>query len=982
MSFRVLGTLEIANGAVVRGARERKLLSLLLLEAPAAVTRPAAAEWVLGVEGTADQSGVHVAVSRLRRQLRDHKMVATVERTRAGLRLVTDLDAIDSVRFKRLLVEARTRPLNDSARRHRVREALALWRGEVLMGEDVPHHPAVTELTELRFSALEETFEGGLAMAGDPGDLAELLAWCRANPHRERLWALAMIALYGNGRHVEALALFQEARHRLIDTLGLEPGPELVDLERRILNHHPSLAGNQSGGRIALSDHGSSLAAATVSLPILPSPGSLFAAGNLPCPQTSFVGGVQEVNRVAAAVARVWLVTLVGAGGMGKTRLSIEAASTLTEEFPDGVWFVELAPIGHGDAVCHAVASTLSIALEPGKTLLASIVDRLAAQRALLVLDNCEHVIDAVAELAAAIGRAAPKASVLATSREPLGVVGEQVWAIAALAPRVEAVELFCDRARAADHAFEPTDADIEVIGTICERLDGMPLAVELAASRVRSMSLNQLTARLADRFGLLHGTARGGTAARHQTLRATVEWSYRMLGEDERVLFDRLSVFAGSFDLDAVEAVCGLGPLERVDVFELLSGLVDRSLVILDRAPREGRYRQLETLRQYGAERLGERGERGRLLDAHLAHFAGVAKEARRAFQGDSCVAGAEQFLANWDDLRAALGWSVERGDHERGTDLVDAPTMFACFWFKFEVGEWAQLLIRQRLAGPVVYGIAALFAAFAADREVTLELSDRGLSLAVGDDDPASVQCWHSRLTALSVTPGGAAAAFEAAQHLIAAAERRSSTDVFWRAYAHMVAAWMHSNLHPGRASELLDRAFDAAAPLHNEVLDGYGQLVAGHLASAAGDKNQAMAHFEALAKLAETVGSPHLGVMAPWSIAHVAHALGDRQAAIAAYRSAVAWLYDVRDWVHLWPVIELVCGWGARQGDQELAAVILGHLDANGIAMSGYQRGRARTAALLAEVATAPAAQTLGRRLNRDQLIQHVLNEFQRA
>ena len=163
MSFRVLGTLEIANGAVVRGARERKLLSLLLLEAPAAVTRPAAAEWVLGVEGTADQSGVHVAVSRLRRQLRDHKMVATVERTRAGLRLVTDLDAIDSVRFKRLLVEARTRPLNDSARRHRVREALALWRGEVLMGEDVPHHPAVTELTELRFSALEETFEGGLA---------------------------------------------------------------------------------------------------------------------------------------------------------------------------------------------------------------------------------------------------------------------------------------------------------------------------------------------------------------------------------------------------------------------------------------------------------------------------------------------------------------------------------------------------------------------------------------------------------------------------------------------------------------------------------------------------------------------------------------------------------------------------------------------------------------------------------------------------
>lgn len=227
-----------------------------------------------------------------------------------------------------------------------------------------------------------------------------------------------------------------------------------------------------------------------------------------------------------------------------------------------------------------------------------------------------------------------------------------------------------------------------------------------------------------------------------------------------------------------------------------------------------------------------------------------------------------------------------------------------------------------------------------------------------------------------------GSARSNFEAAQNLVAAAEGLPSTDIFMRAYAHMVAAWMHALLHPGRASAHLDRAFDAAASLHNELLNGYGQLVAGHLASAGGDKSRAMAHFEALAKLAESSGSPHLGVMAPWSIAHIAHAIGDRRAAIAAYRAAVAWLYDVRDWVHLWPVIELVCGWGARHGDQELAAVIAGHLDANGVGMSGYRRGGQRTAAILAEVPTTPAAAARGRRMGRDELIEHVLAELQQA
>ena len=307
MRFRLLGRLEVGDGATVRGARERKLLALLLLEAPAAVARTVIAEWVLGEGGTADESGVHVAVSRLRRQLRDHGVDATIERSPAGLRLIADPDTIDSMRFKRLLLEVGALPTDSSDRRHRLAEALGLWRGDVLAGEDLPWHPAVSELLELRFAALKEQFTAESATAEDPINLAELLTLCRDLPHRERLWALAMRALYRNGRHVEAIALYQEARTRLIETLGLEPGPDLVDLKRRILRHDPTLE------RIPTQEQ------PAVEKPTVP--------GNLPMQSTSFVGREREVNDVVELVGAQRLVTLTGVGGVGKTRLALHVAA-------------------------------------------------------------------------------------------------------------------------------------------------------------------------------------------------------------------------------------------------------------------------------------------------------------------------------------------------------------------------------------------------------------------------------------------------------------------------------------------------------------------------------------------------------------------------------------------------------------------------------------------------------------------------------
>ena len=321
------------------------------------------------------------------------------------------------------------------------------------------------------------------------------------------------------------------------------------------------------------------------------------------------------------------MVTLTGVGGVGKTRLATEAARAAAGEFPDGVWLCELAPVADPDAVAHAVATTLAVRRQEGLSMLDSVVDALRGRRLLLILDNCEHVLDAAAELARRVTASCPTVALLATSREPVGVAAERVWAVPSLDAAVEGVELFCDRAAAADAAFSPTEADRAVIAGICGRLDGIPLAIELAAARVRSMTPTELAGRLDDRFRLLRGGRRGGLE-RHQTLRATVQWSHQLLTGQERALFDRLAVFAGGFDLDSAEAVCADDTIDPLDVGDLLAALVDKSMVVADRHGPRTRYRLLETLRQYGEERLAEDGELAPLRDRHLDHYVATARQ------------------------------------------------------------------------------------------------------------------------------------------------------------------------------------------------------------------------------------------------------------------------------------------------------------------------------------------------------------------
>jgi predicted ATPase len=412
--------------------------------------------------------------------------------------------------------------------------------------------------------------------------------------------------------------------------------------------------------------------------------------GNLPRLQTESVGDLANLQRRVANLAQASVVTLTGSGGVGKTRAAIEIGWLVVDEFVDGVWLVELAPVADPDLAVTTIASALGASLQPGSTMIESIVDWCLGRRMLLIIDNCEHVLDPVIEVVQAIVASCPTVTIIATSREPLGVAGETVTRIASLDERY-ATELFVLRARSADAGFEPTDADAEAIAAICRRLDGIPLAIELAAARIRSLSPAELLERLDDRFRLLRGGGRGGLE-RHQTLRATVAWSYQLLAGDAQLLFDRLSVFAGSFDLAAAEAVCAGDDLDVYDVVDLLGDLVDKSMVIASRTDRGTRYRLLETLRQYGEERLDDRAETTALRDAHLHHFVELARRLEQRWMSPDQGAAGDRFDDDWENIAAAHSWAVTTGDIEHAHHLVAATSQQALSWVRRDQQEWGE--------------------------------------------------------------------------------------------------------------------------------------------------------------------------------------------------------------------------------------------------------------------------------------------------
>ncbi|GAB2853417.1 BTAD domain-containing putative transcriptional regulator [Streptomyces deserti] len=673
MRFGVLGPLEVwtSDGRPVRvpERRIRTLLTALLVHRGRVVPvdRLIDALWA-DAPPAHDVRTLRSKVSLLRRTLEDAEPGGrdVIESRPPGYVLRVGDDAVDAGCFETLLRRARAVTGDPRATARLLGEALELWRGTEAFADHADEEFVRAEarrLEEQRLVALEELAEARLALGEHTVLAAELGELVAAHPLRERLRAAQVRALYLAGRQDEALASLGEVRDRLRDDLGLDPGAELAELQEAILRQDPTL----------------SPAVAPAARP----------RGNLPAPLTELIGRTDEVRRLDSLLASERLVTLTGAGGVGKTRLALEAAGRRSGELPDGVWLVELATARTAAEVHEAVAAVLGLRDDlraPVRSLPGQLADSLAGRDLLLVLDNCEHVVEPVAELTARLLRAAPALRILATSQEPLAVAGEHLWPVAPLdlpgpdGDRLEqssAVRLFVARAVAADPAFRLGPDTARAVATICRRLDGIPLALEMAAARVRVMPVTDLAARLDDRFRLLTAPLRAAPA-RQRTLRATIDWSWGLLGEPERIVLRRLAVCAGGCTLEAAEAVCADGLVARADVLDLLGRLVDRSLVVR----RDGRYQLLESVAAYGAQRLAEAADEDdrRTRDRHLAHYTDFAEHAAARLRGPEQRQWLERLSAEAAGVRAALAHAVRHGLADAALRLVDA---LAWFWF-----------------------------------------------------------------------------------------------------------------------------------------------------------------------------------------------------------------------------------------------------------------------------------------------------------
>jgi predicted ATPase/DNA-binding SARP family transcriptional activator/tetratricopeptide (TPR) repeat protein len=874
MEIRLLGPLEVhsrGRAVEVAGRRLRLLLAVLALQPGQVVAAERLIEllWAEASPPADPVNALQALVSRLRRALEAASGGERVASRPSGYLLAVEPDQVDALRFERLCRDghealAAGRHLQAAAT---LREALGLWRGQALAEFATEPFAAAnaTRLEELHLGALEDRIEAELALGEHARLVGELEVLAAEHPLRERLHALLMRALYAAGRQADALAAYQRVRRGLAEQAGLDPGEELRRVEQAILAQDPSLR-----------------AAPAAPEPAASAPAARPGRGNLPGSLTSFVGREEELAQVVELLGRHRLVTLTGPGGVGKTRLAVEAARRLGAgrssagkadgDAPDATWLVELAGLASGRLVAVTVLGTLGMverprldADEPHLALgAADATDRLVAalerHRTLLVLDNCEHLAEQVAALAERLLAACPGVRVLATSREPLRVPGEVRWPVPALPVpppgplRPEqlagfaAARLFLDRAGAAVPGFAVAKAaDTAAVGEVCRRLDGLPLAIELAAARVGALPPRQLAARLDDRFRLLTAGARTALP-RQQTLRAVVDWSWELLEPRERAALRRLAVFVGGCTLDAAEAVCAGPDLPAAAVAEAIARLVDKSLVAVGPTqappapwwpgiealglpappqpePAGGtvRYGLLETVRAYAAERLAEAGEADRLARAHADWCVRLAETAEPRLNGSEQLAWFARLGAELDNLRAGWQWLLDRGEAEPAVRLLGS----LGFWLLM-TGD------RQEVVGALKHALA--LPGPVPDRP-------RGLALYVlclADADQATD---HDALLGM-------------AKEAQAAMERGALTSAE-RAFAGTAAATLGYFFigGAGEAEQALDEALDEVeraggwpAALIRQ-LRGFARAMRGNLAGAAEDGEVCLARFREL-------------------------------------------------------------------------------------------------------------------------------------
>ncbi len=989
MEFRVLGALEVhSRGQVHRpgSAKQRMLLAALLIEPRKVVTTDRLTELLWGDDPPPSaRNSLQTYVARVRDALGRWQASAGVTTHAAGYALDVEPDQVDSVRFERLLTSARAG--TDAAQTVAVLdEALGLWRGPAfvdLASTDAGRGVGL-RLEELWLAAAQTRVDALLELGRYAEAVADLEAAVAAQPLQERPHEQLVRALAASGRTAEALERARAYRRRLADEVGLDPSPRLAAVEQDVRRQAPAV------------------------VPAAPQPAPSVAPGHRP-PRyaTSLVGRDDDLARVNAALGQARLVTVTGPGGVGKTRLALAVADARSSGAAPETRLCELGPIGDGAAAAHAIAGAVAgavgVTAAPGRSLdVEVVVESLQERELLLVLDCCEHLLDSVAAFADAVLRRCPRVVLLATSRERLGVDGEQVLPLAPLPVEAvtagavadadpgdaPAVRLFADRARAVSPTFELSADNADAVVEVCRRLDGLPLAIELAAARANALEPADLAARLDERFTLMEVGRRAGEP-RHRTLRATVDWSYQLLDETERRVFSHLSVFAGGFTLPLAEQVtAGTGaPQERTAA--VVAGLVDKSMLVPVRDRQPPRYTMLETLRAYGWEQLVERGEAAAAARAHAGAMVAFAEQAASKLRTSAEADWVVQLDTEVDNLRAAHRWALRTGDGDLVLRTSRALHRYGGFRPHREVLEWAEAAV----ALPGLTGHPALPGALAAagvaawmrgDLDTAEAYAQRGLDTA-GGDEPAARAVLYEVIADVAAFKGHMDEAADRFAEATRLAEQAGDahTAVFTLGSQALVRAYSG---HTRQAAALAAACRDRAHRLRNPSGLAWARYVCGEVVGG-DDPPRALALLAEARQIADSVRNGFVAGVAEVSAATVRSRLGDPAEALPEFAALIDRWRRSNNWTQQWVTLRNLVESLVRLGEDEVATVLHAAATTAGADPPSYgaEAARLRAAAESARDRLDPqsyrAAAERGRQLAPDEILSLATDTIER-
>ena len=892
----VMAVRDGGDPVALRSQVQRLLLALLASRHGRLVTADALVEALWG-DGLPVQpyAALQSQVFRLRRRL--GSMGAWVETDGAGYRLACARYGLDATRFEDLLAGARAHQADPVAALAVLDEALALWRGSAYL--EVAAHDAVraeaTRIEELRIEASEERAEILTALGRAAEASREMEALCHLHPYRERPVDLRMRALAADGRHADALRVMTQFRRQLGEELGLEPSPQLGVLEGEILRHETRPR-------------------RTVGLP-----------GN------SFVGRDEDLRAITARLAEVRLVTLVGPGGVGKTRLALHLASRVTDRYPDGVWVCELAKVTRADAVDGALASLLQVEHRSAWSAGERVVDYLRTKRLLLVLDNCEHVAEAVNTLVSAVLAHSAGVDVLATSRRRLGVEGEHLVAVHPLPTPPAgtaggpALTLFADRAAAVRPGFALDGGNVAAVAELCRRLDGLPLAIELAAARSVARTPIEILAEATDRMDALGDRRR--SVERHRSIDAVVGWSYHLLDADEQAVFRQLAVFTGGCTAQSAAAVVdGDG-----DVVDALAALVEHSLLQAREVAGRTRYAMLEPIREYAEGRLGAEGVLDDVRARHAAWAARWVQMADEGLRGPDEVRWASAIGAELANLRAAHRWGLDTGD-DAAMDITGALFWCASWYGPAEVFAWADQTVErfgesghQRLAGACA--TAALGAWRRGEPGRARLLAQRAIDLA--PLQPAVARFAWEALASTELLAANYEQALACLDRSIELAQEVGDGCHEARERAARALVLGYQGL-TARSRAELESANTLLAVQESPTVRAFCDYVAGEvvLDDAPQDALPALRRAHASAR---RIGNRYLAAIAGVSSVSCAARLGRTDDALGAFDELIGHFHRTGSWAQQWTTIRALIETLVRLGRDEPAAILYGALTA---------------------------------------------------